>query len=279
MSAGEMDAIGRRARDSVPYLFPEHTSEVDRLDVQHYAIRAEIQGNYLAPLDRPQRILDVGSGTGQWAFELCEEFPDAVVVGFDLVASKANAPANYCLVRGNLLQGDGLPFADDSFDFVHQRFLVAGIPLQSWPEAVRRLVAVTRPGGWIELVESSYEVNPGGPATRRLFDLIGAAASLRGLDGTGEVGRRLPDYLAAAGAGAVQAGTLTVPIGEWAGRAGSLGAADFRAAASRLTDVVESELGVDRDEYWELIATALQECEQHRSRYVIPYAYGRKPPC
>jgi hypothetical protein len=46
----------------------------------------------------------------------------------------------------------------------------------------------------------------------------------------------------------------------------------------KVNHVVETRLGVDRDEYGKLIATALEECEHHHSRYVIPYAYGRKPP-
>jgi hypothetical protein len=44
-----------------------------------------------------------------------------MVVGLDLVPSKPPQPANYHFAYGNVLQG--LPFADDRFDFVHERFL------------------------------------------------------------------------------------------------------------------------------------------------------------
>src|SRR2546429_5693288 len=113
--------------ERAPYLFPRHESEIDRLDVQHYALREALEGNYVAPLRRPARILDVGCGTGQWAYDLCAEFADSRVVGLDLATAKPGAPPHFAMVRGNLL--DGLPFRDDSFDFVHQRLLAAsGVP-------------------------------------------------------------------------------------------------------------------------------------------------------
>lgn len=47
-----------------------------------------------------------------------------MVVGLDLVPSKPHQPANYHFVYGNVRQG--LPFADNRVDFVHQRFLCIG---------------------------------------------------------------------------------------------------------------------------------------------------------
>src|SRR5262249_46359129 len=150
------------------YMLPRHATEIDRLDIQHYALREALQGNHVAPLEGPGAVLDVGSGTGQWAFDLCAEYPEAMVVGLDLVLGKVDRrPGNYRHVRANVLQG--LPFADNRFDFVHQRLMVTALPLATWPDVVRDLVRVTRPGGWIELVESGDDIEPRGPATKRLF--------------------------------------------------------------------------------------------------------------
>src|SRR5690242_21232433 len=86
----------RREGGDVAYMLPRHETEIDRLDVQHYALRAALRGNHAAPLGRPAAILDVGSGTGQWAYDLCLEFPDALVVGLDLVPGKVgHRPPNY----------------------------------------------------------------------------------------------------------------------------------------------------------------------------------------
>ena len=77
------------------YLLPRHPSEVDRLDLQHYALRAMINTDHLGPVDGATAILDLGCGTGQRAFELCKEVPAALVVGLDLVPSNPNPPENY----------------------------------------------------------------------------------------------------------------------------------------------------------------------------------------
>jgi len=40
---------------------------------------------YLAPISsNPRRILDIGTGTGIWATDMADKFPDAHVIGTDL---------------------------------------------------------------------------------------------------------------------------------------------------------------------------------------------------
>src|SRR5215469_8694458 len=109
----------RRSRDR--YLFSRHPTEIDRLDVQHYALREALGADYLAPIGGLDRVLDVGAGNGQWGYDLCAKFPRAMVLGVDLMPGKPGQPAGYRFVRANLL--DGLPFVDDAFGFVHQRLL------------------------------------------------------------------------------------------------------------------------------------------------------------
>src|SRR5205823_5247718 len=39
--------------ESVHYLLPRHPDEIDRLDIQHYALRETLGANYLAPVGQP----------------------------------------------------------------------------------------------------------------------------------------------------------------------------------------------------------------------------------
>lgn len=41
---------------------------------------------HLAPLQSPQRILDLGTGTGIWAIDIADQYPSAQVIGTDLSA-------------------------------------------------------------------------------------------------------------------------------------------------------------------------------------------------
>jgi hypothetical protein len=63
------------------YMFPEDEQEQDRLDIK-YASLQNVLGNKIlfAPLDNPQQILDVGTGTGIWAIDAGEQFPGAIGV-------------------------------------------------------------------------------------------------------------------------------------------------------------------------------------------------------
>ena len=171
---GVMD--GRKRTQGVPYLMPTDLEEMNRLDFQHYMLRYALRGNYAAPVGRPGSILDVGTGTGRWAREMAQLFPQANVVGVDVKLPPADSqaeegkgdlrPPNYAFVYGNLFEG--LPFADGAFDFVHMRLLIKAIPHEKWPSVIKELIRVTRPGGWVESVETTI-LQQAGPAMSQII--------------------------------------------------------------------------------------------------------------
>jgi methylase of polypeptide subunit release factors len=55
------------------------------LDLQHHLCKLTLHGkSHLAPLKNPKNVLDFGTGTGIWAIEFAEEYPEARVLGTDL---------------------------------------------------------------------------------------------------------------------------------------------------------------------------------------------------
>lgn len=216
--------FGRDYAAGVPYMLPKDMEEGNRLDFQHYMLRYVLRGNYAAPIGDVRNILDVGAGTGRWAAEMADLFPQATVVGLDIAPPPAleNTAANqtsnnYSFMAANVLEG--LPIPDASFDFVHQRLLYAAIPANRWQTVVGELVRVTRPGGWIELVEGGIVQN-GGPAVNTLQDWIIEACTRRGIDI--QAGNRVGAMLEAAGARGVTQHTVNLPLGRHGGRVGTM---------------------------------------------------------
>jgi len=271
----ELAMAERMERERSSYLFPRHPGEADRLDLQHHALREALGRNFLAPVGSLRRVLDVGAGTGRWGAELCWEHPEALVVGLDLVAGPGEHPSGYRPVRGNLLQG--LPFRDGVFDFVHQRFLMSGVPVGAWPQVVGELVRVTRPGGWVELVEPMVKPERLGPAGERLFGLLLELAAGRGLDTANVVFDSLDGYLREAGLEQVTRHEVTVPIGEWGGRIGSFMASDARALCARVCELLSARLALSAEEGVGLVRRSQEEFERRRTVWTIAVASGCKP--
>jgi ubiquinone/menaquinone biosynthesis C-methylase UbiE len=274
---------GRRFAAGVPYLLPSDLGETNRLDFQHYMLRSALKGNYAAPLNHPQDILDVGSGTGRWAMEMARQFPDANVVGVDIAPPAADAadandandvrPDNYAFVQGNVLEH--LPFADNSFDFVHQRLLVAAIPAARWPSVVAELLRVTRPGGWVELLEAESRLPNAGPGLQTSMRWASALAGRRGIDpaSASQVG----EFLRLAGAERIATRTIALPVGERAGRLGAMAKADLLAGMSGLRGVVTS-MGLISAPDFEINQRQIEgELSSGRISWPFYIAFGQKP--
>jgi len=260
----------------IAYFLPRHDAEIDRLDIQHFALREALGSNFLAPLQQAQMILDVGCGTGQWAYEVCSEFPGALVTGLDVAPSKRPWPPGYSFVRANVLHG--IPFQGGRFDFVHQRLLISGIPVVSWGQVVAELVRVTRPGGWIELVEARVPpAAPMGPATQRLFQMLVQMGTQAGLDSTGAVSNKLGESLSRAGMFMHELRDLELPIGEWGGRLGAMMATDCRTLFIRMMPTFRVAYGISESAYMGLVAEMTREFEEYHTRSRISVVAARKP--
>lgn len=70
------------------YAFPNDTPEQERLELQSECIKMLMGDSFfmapLSPSRPPRAILDVATGTGDWAIQMGDMFPDALVIGTDL---------------------------------------------------------------------------------------------------------------------------------------------------------------------------------------------------
>ena len=66
-----------------------------------------------------------------------------------LYVKYSDAPPNCHFRIANA--SEGLPFPDDTFDYVAQHDAIFTYTEDEWHKAVNELVRVTKPGGWIQL--------------------------------------------------------------------------------------------------------------------------------
>lgn len=67
------------------HFLPNDEQEQDRMDLLHSQMMLLLDNNlYFAPINRPQRVLDIGTGTGIWAIDFADAHPESEVMGNDL---------------------------------------------------------------------------------------------------------------------------------------------------------------------------------------------------
>ena len=114
---------------------------------------------YRAPFTRnssllpqvPSRILDIGTGTAEWATEMAEDFPTTTILGTDLSPIQPSwAPPN-CRFFIDDAESDWAFSPSEAFDYIHARSLGGGIA--DWPRLLRQAYTHLKPGGWFEAQE------------------------------------------------------------------------------------------------------------------------------
>ncbi|KAI1372349.1 S-adenosyl-L-methionine-dependent methyltransferase [Hypoxylon crocopeplum] len=130
---------------------PQHSESMDIL--HHVSTLLQDGKLFLAPIgENVQKVLDVGCGTGIWAIDFADQFPNAEVVGVDLSPQQPQwLPPNLKFEVDDVTRP--WTYEPDSFDYIHMRWLVGAIP--DWPALFKEVFTALKPGGYFETKESS----------------------------------------------------------------------------------------------------------------------------
>lgn len=171
------------------------------------------------------------------------------------------------------------PIWEKSFDIVHQRLLVGALKSSEYPEAIKQMYRVLRPGGWIQLGEIGNWTPPASPesAISRHKKIHYAFFESRGLDL--DIYAKLPSLLADAGFVNVKVEILRIPMGKLAGPAGIDGSRNligvFRALRSGIISAGGFGVVKSLEEYDKLIDDLEKEWDETEgfvSEFHIVYA-------
>ncbi|KAG6159440.1 hypothetical protein E4U51_007714 [Claviceps purpurea] len=140
------------------YFIPNDDQQLESEELCHHFLTILLDDQlFLAPLekDKIHRVLDVGTGSGIWAIEFADQFPNASVVGTDLSPCQPQwVPPNLCFeIDDATLEWT---WNDNHFDFIHMRYIVGGI--QDWKALLKEAYRCCAPGGWVESFEYEPEI-------------------------------------------------------------------------------------------------------------------------
>ncbi|KAM5346242.1 hypothetical protein ACJ41O_009247 [Fusarium nematophilum] len=142
-------------RGNAEYWTPNDEHHNESMDINHHLLSLSLEGKlHLAPLKNDiQKVVDIGTGTGIWAIDFADEYPNAEVIGTDISPIQPSwVPPNLKFEIEDCTQE--WTFDPDSMDYVHMRYLYGSI--SDWAALFKEAFKVCKPGGWVE----SYEASP-----------------------------------------------------------------------------------------------------------------------
>ncbi|CAB4444700.1 unnamed protein product [Rhizophagus irregularis] len=251
--------------DYVNYVYPVDHDETDRSQMQHFMYKHVWGRNFSSPIEQElqsdsMRILDVGCGSGTWILEMASEYPNAHFTGVDIARlyPLEIKPENVSFAQANVLVG--LPFPDDTFDFIHMSFMLFAFTLKNWEIAINELIRVCKPGGYVELMEKDIFWFNEGPFCKAARTVM--AEELREKKSmevviTPTLQKVLSQH------STVNHDEKVVPLGEWGGKLGKLYRELYSWGAKNLKNVM-IDVGFSEDEWNETVDICLKQLQERK---------------
>ncbi|CAJ0766616.1 19645_t:CDS:2 [Entrophospora sp. SA101] len=253
------------------YDLPNDNDEIDRLNLEHFLVRAVYQSNYSSPINdlltSGISVLDVGCGSGAWALEMATNYHKSEFVGIDVSPTfpVSIKPQNITFLEKNILES--IPYDDESFDFVHMRFMLPAFSQKQWEEIViNEVIRVVKGGGWLELCE--YELCQNcGPVLEHLlnrrkdmFNEMGINPLIAQL--LGKFMERSEHFEE------VYHEKKTIPIGEWGGRIGQVGKEDIVTRMTAIGPALFNYMKITSKEYEDMMKQSIEEFNEYETFFV-----------
>jgi ubiquinone/menaquinone biosynthesis C-methylase UbiE len=132
------------------YFLPNDALEQNRLDLEHEMWKLTLDGALsMVPFEKtPESVLDIGTGTGIWAIEFAQEYPESYVVGTDISLIQ---PLHDCIPPNCSFERDDIEdgwIFDRSFDYIHLRGMLTCF--NDHKAVLQKMFDNVCPGGWVE---------------------------------------------------------------------------------------------------------------------------------
>ncbi|KAJ0417894.1 S-adenosyl-L-methionine-dependent methyltransferase [Aspergillus carlsbadensis] len=138
------------------HIIPNDDREQERLDLHHHICTLAQSGSlYRAPLKQGiERVLDLGTGTGNWAMDMADQFPETIVTGTDLSPIQPGWVPPNCRFE---IDDFELPWNwAKPFDYIHMRAIEGSVG--DFGTLFKQAHDNLTPGGWFEICDDTVGV-------------------------------------------------------------------------------------------------------------------------
>lgn len=202
------------------YFMPNDDVEQTRLNIIHQIYLILLDGKLTAvPLAKPDaRILDIGTGPGDWALEMSGLYPNASIIASDIgVFDGGLGHVDLPNVSFQIDDARGEWTYHQPFDLIHLRGLSGSF--EDWGSIYQQAFKHLSPGGYIELADEDPAAdticfpNSEDSYLRIYSSAIRSAAEAAGFPR--DLSHLRPNVLSAAGFVDIRVQERTIPIGLW----------------------------------------------------------------
>ena len=246
-----------------------------------------------APLHNPQRILDIGCGTGAVTYHFGATYPKASsIYGIDLSPVPQIHRAKPQAQNISYIQGDVRKLAErderlgaGTFDYIFSRLLVCG--MTDWMGYMRdTVVPLLKPGGWVEVQDLDYIWYKHSRVCSNDWPWLKAiehGAKKKDMDL--HCGSKAATYMQQAGLVDIAVSRYGLPLGEWAvrerpetERIGKLQATELAPLYEFIVPSMTEGLGFSEDEVRTFVRQSQERLRAEDGlEWVMYVTVGRKP--
>ncbi|KAL4890430.1 S-adenosyl-L-methionine-dependent methyltransferase [Aspergillus ambiguus] len=202
------------------YFMPNDDAEQTRLNIVHQIYLILLDGKLTAvPLAKPDaRILDIGTGAGDWPIEMSGSYPNATIIASDIgVFEGGLGHIDLPNVSFQLDDARGEWTYQQPFDLIHLRGLSGAF--EDWSSVYQQAFKHLSPGGYIEIADSDPAADTiSFPSSEDSYLRIYSSAMRSAAEAAGrprDFHHLRPNMLSAAGFVDIRVLERTIPVGLW----------------------------------------------------------------
>ncbi|KAI9279343.1 hypothetical protein BY458DRAFT_452254 [Sporodiniella umbellata] len=268
--------------ESSVYMLPKDNREIDRLHDQHFIAKELLGFNIMEEafelLDFEKgklRVLDICCGPATWLCEESLEHPNCHFAGIDMcnLWPQDIRPMNLHFAEANVL--DGLPYADQSFDFIQIRFSELSFKTNEWSFILSEIKRVLKSGGcfqWVG-VEMRVHMTKKDTAVKHLNDAFTSFCTMYQLEPS--IGSNFHQLISQSQMEILQTEYRQIPLG-WGGPIGNAYLHTFSDVLIGLAPWLKGFFNIDSQENYQSFIQNTQNAFVRSKSYIGLHAFLAK---